>query len=179
MNIKEVNEYLRLNKYIFEFQGKTYITSKFIKDLKKEEVIEISSSSSLQVVPNTSISIITSVSNPIESTKDRFKRFIVEAEVPYRIRMDNGKSYTANAYHISAEKVLNKALKDGYDWRGIVMATKLYYKANGFKQKLSNYFILGTWESEYDEFVKKLSDGTIAEHVQQQIKPSTGERKML
>jgi hypothetical protein len=176
MNINEVNKYLRDNKYVLEFQGKLHITSKYIRDLRRAEVINLDSSTSLvHVVGDTGIQVV----EYIETSKERFKRFVAEAEVPYRITMENGKSYTANAHNISAEKVLNKALKDGFDWRGLVASAKLYYKGRGFKQKIGNYFITGTWESEYDELVKKLGEGKIAQHIQEQMKPSIGERKMI
>lgn len=154
MNLKEIHEYLLKERYLLKFQGKLYITSKYVRDLDKL-------GTSLPAVVNTSLSIPTEV----QSTKDRFKAFITEAEVPYRVTMDNGKSFTANAYNIKAERVFNKALSSGVNYKGLVLSTKLYYKSNGFKQKISNYFIEGTWEAEYDEFMKKLSAGDIIGHI--------------
>jgi hypothetical protein len=176
MDINEVHKYLKDNKYLFEFQGKLYITSKYPRDLRRAETITIGSSTSLvHVAGDNGVQVV----EYLETTKERFKRFIAEAEVPYRITTDTGKSYTANAYSLPAERILNKALKEGFDWRGLVMSAKLYYKSKGFKQKVSNYFVTGTWESEYDELVKKLTEGKVAQHIQEQTRPSTGERKMI
>lgn len=155
MNLKEIHEYLLENRYVMEFQGKLYTTSKYKRDLAKVEV------SKLPQKINTGLSLPT----VIESSKERFKRFIEEAEVPYRIAMQDGRTFTANAYNIKAERVFNKALADGVNYKGLVFSTKLYYKSHGFKQKISNYFVEGTWEAEYDQFMKKMASGDIVGHI--------------
>lgn len=163
MNIKEVAEYLKNNNYVFEWEGELIINSKFKRDLRRAEL-----SKGLMVV-NPGVP----VTGGLESTKDRFKRFIREAGVPYRISTENG-DYTANAYSLPSERVFNKALKDGINYQALVASTKLYYKGTGYKQKISNYFVMGTWESEYDEFIKRLSEGTIVKHIDGQTKGKFG-----
>lgn len=152
MDLNEVTQWLKDNKYLLDFGGKLYVTSKWIRDSRKENL----------PVP---AAVAVTKESVKESGKERFKRFIKEAEVPYRLSDGQGKQYTANAYNSEADRVFSKALKEGKNWQVLVLSTKLYYKSNAYKQAIGNYFIKGTWESEYDEFVKKMATGKIVEHI--------------
>jgi hypothetical protein len=178
MNIIEVEAYLRKNKFIFDFNGKTHISSKFIRDIAAaKEARQVSESKAVAIIPQNNMTL--NIPTKVESTRERFRRFIAEAEVPYRVKTEN-RSYTCNAPSDASEKVFNKILNsDTYNYQALVMSTRLYYNSNAYKQKISNYFVTGTWESEYNEFMKKFELGTLEHHIKQQLKPSTGERKMI
>lgn len=178
MNILEVEEYLRSNNYVFNLNGMSVISSKFKRDIAAAKVSGVPVTKAVAIVPQNNVGLL-NIPTRIETPKETFKRFITDAEVPYRISMENGRTYTANAPSNEAVKIFTKLLNSGINYQALVLCTKTYYKSNAFKQAISNYFVKGTWESEYNELMKKFQAGTLEQHIKAQIRPSTGERKMI
>ncbi len=94
-------------------------------------------------------------------------KFIIDCEVPHKIKAADGKSYWANKYSKEAEKELVKIINiQGYKLDILVAATKLYYKSAGFCEAITNYIVRGTWLTHYNEMAKQLNAGTVEKHIQ-------------
>lgn len=96
-------------------------------------------------------------------------KFIIDCEVPQKIKNGNGGYYWASKYHKEAEKELVKIIKQGYELSVLVAATKLYYKSAEFCETISNYIRNGTWLTHYNEMAKQLQAGTVQQHIQSNL----------
>lgn len=156
--------YLQDNGYILPINGELTWTNKF-----KREYVPIASTSLQLVTPSTSVQ----EQERVLSVGDVYRQFIKDAEVPYRITTNNGGTYTANAVSANAVREFTRIIKaidrEGrpiYNYSILVYSTKLYYaNPTQFKEKLTNYFIKGTWESQYNEFKEKLERGEVEHHI--------------
>lgn len=80
----------------------------------------------------------------------KFMSFIVEARVPVRLEDNKGGMYSANKYSEKAMLIFKKAIESGVDYKMLVRSTQLYYASKtAYKQAIGNYFITGTWKSDY------------------------------
>ncbi len=102
-------------------------------------------------------------------------KFIIDCEVPHKIKAADGKSYWANKYSKEAEKELAKIiLQQGYKLDILTAATKLYYKSAGFCEAITNYIVRGTWLTQYMEMEKQLKAGTVEKHIQTNLDDQKG-----
>lgn len=135
---EDVLQYLKDNGYLLSVDGKTIITNKFLRELG------ISSSNSKP---------ITVKHKSVEVTKEDYKQFIVDAEVPTVITTGNGKFF-ANRFSEKGYNAYKKVLED-HDPKVLLAACKWYYKQTGMARvMIGNWFSEGIWESCYDDIKK-------------------------
>lgn len=96
-------------------------------------------------------------------------QFIMDCEIPSKIKTADGGTYWANKYSKEAEVELKKILLEGYDLGILTAATKLYYKSGGFCEAITNYIVRGTWLTHYNEMKKQLDAGTVNKHIQSNL----------
>ena len=101
-------------------------------------------------------------------------KFILDAEVPEKMRTANGTYYWVRKYSKEAEKELIKLLNQGYQYDILVASTKLYYQSSGYCEAMSNYLIRGTWITHYEEMKKQLEAGTVNKHIQNTLQEKGG-----
>lgn len=144
---EDVLQYLKDNLYILPSSDGAIITNKFKRDIGARSTI----------TKNSSIKQPARISSTID-TKERYKKFISDAEIPSKISNGNGGFFWGNRYSVDGEKAFNKVLSDSkIDEKILLAATKWYYKQqNTIKKMVGNFFINGEWESCYDDFVKAI-----------------------
>jgi hypothetical protein len=165
MDKKDVFQWMLDNKYLYEVKGVFKVTNKFLRDSPTQSNLpsEIPKMSSLQII------------NPVaESDGSLFKQFMEDAEIPFRVETQDGGQYTVKSTSKEAIKAFGKILrrieKKEIDYRGLVMCTKLYYDNDKlYRQTILNYLTKGTWEFEYNQFVNKLKNGKIEQHIREQL----------
>lgn len=156
--------YLQDNGYILPLNGELTWTNKF-----KREYVPIASTSLQLVTQERSMQ----EQERVLSVEDVYRQFIKDAEVPYRVTTNTGGTYTVNAVSANAVREFTKIIRakdrEGnpiYNYSILVFSTKLYYtNPTQYKEKLTNYFIKGSWESQYNEFKEKLERGEVEHHI--------------
>jgi hypothetical protein len=173
MNIQEVIRFLKNNYYVMELGGEIVLTNKLKREFKKPYTKEISTAVQAPQKPS---SIAVNVPVPSDF-KTLYKTFIKEAQVPTYLELSSGGRYSANRYSKDAEKVFVKIVKDpSINLKGLLIATKLYYKQKNLsRQTISNYFIQGTWESVYEDFMETVKDGNVEDYISKTLKEGNGE----
>jgi hypothetical protein len=165
--VREAMEILIANGYAVIHEDIFTLTDKVLEvDTKvltvKESTVE--GRRSLTLVNPKSKSVI-----PAVGESSVLINFIIECEVPQKIKTAEGGTYWANKYSKEAEIELKKILLGGYDLGILTAATKLYYKSGGFCEAITNYIIRGTWLTHYMEMKKQLEAGTVNQHIQSNI----------
>lgn len=142
----DVLQYLKDNLYIIQQGDSWVISNKFTRELG------ISPSNTVSIA---SSSIIKPILKPGITTKEVYKQFIQDAEIPSRITTNSG-SFWCNRYSEPGFKAFKRVWDDPKINRSILLAaTKWYYKQiNTARKMVGNYFSEGIWESCYDDFVK-------------------------
>jgi hypothetical protein len=160
MDLKQCINFLLKEGYLLLAEGKFIITNSVYKE------IDIKALGKVSTLPSTEIMM---------SNKDLYKHFIEKSQVPYRLPLGNGGYYTVSAYSKNGEKYFLKALKEKrVTFELLSAATRLYYTQNtSNKVTITNFFVQGIWESEYDMFVEKMKRGEIKEHIENSINGKT------
>lgn len=172
MTLVEIHEFLRQNGYVQEIGSKLVLTGKYSRDLVTPPVS--STVPAVQVKPEA----VNSTAPEALNAKDMFKKFIKLAEVPTKIYRNDGSFYWADRYSVPADRAFAKIIKKGeVNMAALILCTKLYYKSNGSRETISNYFTRGTWESCYEEFMTQHGKGTLETHVNKTLKEGNGENK--
>lgn len=139
-------DFLIDNDYLAVIDGKVVVTNKLTREFKP-----IPKSRIEQIFPN----------NPsIISRETIFKKFIEDAEIPYKAQSSDGKLYTIRQYSAGIADRLIQIIKN-VDYQTLVQSTKLYYKSNTFKVILSNYIDKKIWKDEYERYEKAKTSGQI------------------
>ena len=103
----------------------------------------------------------------------RFLDFIKDAEVPARGEGKNG-GYDINKYSEEGMKAFKKAIESSVQYPVLVKSTMLYYKTHSaYALKIGNYMADGAWRSDYEMLLTSAKEGTITEHIQQQLDENT------
>lgn len=164
-SFKQAVEILVSNHYVIPIDGKLVVTNKFERELAEidyttlfkppEALPDITKAvrEVLKVDPKSKLPIV----GP--GQPDPLIQFIIDCEVPHKAKGGDGKSYWVNKYHKDAAKELDKILNMGYKRDILVAATRLYYKAGGMVEAVSNYIIRGTWRIHYLDMEKALGAG--------------------
>lgn len=143
----DVLQYLKDNFYLVQQGDGLVISNKFTRELG------ISSSNTKPIAVDTLIipHIVHS-----KATKDIYKLFITEANVPSKIETSNG-AYWANRYSETGYKAFAKVFNDPKINRPVLLAsTKWYYaQVRTARKMIGTYFSEGIWESCYDDFIKE------------------------
>lgn len=86
-----------------------------------------------------------------DDKKAIWNRFIIDADIPHRVKSPDGGVYTVRQYSPGCAIKLMKIVKDpNINYKRLVESTKLYYKNVTYKALLSNYIDKEIWRSEYD-----------------------------
>lgn len=176
MTIQDAIEFLKNEYYILEFNGSMVITNKFKREFAKDVVMSVGGALPAVIPAKRQQIIAVPVPVPLNS-KLIYKKFIKEAEVPPFLPLSSGGRYAANRYSKDAEKEFGKILRDpNIDKRALLISTKLYYKQhNVARQTISNYFIQGTWESVYEDFMDSVDKGNVEDYIKNALKEGNGE----
>lgn len=159
-NVKEAIELLIVSGYLLiDPDGHFQLTTKWF---------ELDSDGILAKAPTTREIIrldgLTKNAIPNPGEQSLLIKFIIDCEVPQKIKAADGKSYWASKYNKEAEKELAKLMAQGYQMDILVAATKLYYKGAGFCEAISNFICRGTWLTHYNEMAGKLAAGAASTH---------------
>jgi len=176
--------------YILYLDKHLVITNKFTRKFgyppnseQVQDFIKMEKSlKALETVPSKSIEVynqdkkltqgITQVVAQVEII-DPLIQFISDAEIP--IKSKTKVPYKLNAYNARAEIVLKKILDTpGFDYRVLVLATKLYYKSNNFPVSISNFFIQGLWKGEYLAMEESIKTGTVNSLIKKNVSEDEG-----
>lgn len=170
-NVKQAIETLIAYGYAIIHQEVVTLTDK---------VLELDSTALINAPPayTKSITLLNSKDKsviPSPGEQSMLVKFIIDCEVPQKIRAADGKSYWACKYSKEAEKELSKIiLKQGYKLDILTAATKLYYKSANFCETITNYITRGTWLTFYMEMEKQLNAGTVEKHIQSNLSEQKG-----
>lgn len=165
--VKEAIETLIANGYAVIHEEILTLTEKILEvDTAALTVREstVEGRRNLQVLDSKTKSVL-----PSAGEKSLLIQFIIDCEVPQKVKAGDGKNYWANKYSKEAEIELSKILKQDYKLDILTAATKLYYKSGGFPEAITNYIVRGTWLTHYMEMEKQLKAGTVQKHIQTNI----------
>ena len=145
---EDVLQYLKVIFYIIQQDTGWIISNKLTRELG------IPSSNTISLATNTKV-VDKVVLKPALATKEFYKQFIINAEVPSKIETNSG-AFWANRYSEPGFKAFKKVFDNPSINRTILLAsTKWYYAQTRTARKMiGNYFIEGIWESCYDDFVR-------------------------
>lgn len=175
--LSEIVHFLSANGYLIRTPQEYFIfTNKFYKEFTQHDIgvipipsIVIAKSEMTRVVvPYMDIALADGIPNS-------YMKFIIECKVPRKIVTSNGTAYSANQYSEKGVKAFGKVLRrvasGEIDMALLVHSTTLYYKSStGYKLKIGNYIGDGAWETDYRELVERLGNGTVVEHIKEELK---------
>lgn len=156
--------------HILHFNKQLVVTQKFYRDFSIGDIQKGIEEAEKEVaklplkLPIVSVEQFKAAPQPLS-----FKQFIIDCDVPEKLYMSTGSFYWANRYSEKAGKVFDKMLRDGVRYDILVIATKLYYKAGGARQAISNFILEGSWESFYDKMLDNLNNGTAEKHIKKNL----------
>lgn len=106
--------------------------------------------------------------------RELYLRFIEQAKVPRRAETARGDLYDLNKFSEDGLKAFQKALKEGYDYKVLLMGTTLYYNntRNKYKKAIGNYMAEGHWVSDYETCKQMLTNGkdAVMMHLKEETK---------
>jgi hypothetical protein len=131
--------------------SKIVITNKFTREFRPVPRARLE-----QVIPN---------SPQIISREQIWKKFIDDADIPYKATGTDGRQYTIRQYSSGIADKLIRIIKSVDSYEILVKSTKQYYQSNSFKKILSNYIDQNIWRDEYERYEKSLKSGTIDQNI--------------
>jgi hypothetical protein len=143
---KAVN-YLLENGYLAMINGEITITGKFKREFNPVPLEKLE-----KIFPDTT---------KAGTREEVWRKFIADAEIPYKATATNGKQYTIRQYSPGIANKLMQIIKEVGDYNVLVESTKLYYKTNGYKKILSNYIDQKIWKDEYERYLKAKEEGKL------------------
>lgn len=139
MNIKKTIKELIDNGYVVLSNNELIFTSKITLELN---------GISVQKEKPKAKSVISTDQN-----KEIWNKFIVDANIPHRVKSPTGDVYTVRQYNLAAVKKLISILKTpNISYERLVKSTNNYYNTVTYKNTLSNYLLKEIWEGEYQHF---------------------------
>lgn len=147
--------------YIVVSNGSPFPTNK-MRELLKEEIKTpaLIPTGSVKTTPVQAGNV-----KPIEqlkglSPREALKKFIKEAEIPFRIQNGNFSAFTASAPSDQADKKFQQILKNpDIDYNRLVASTKAYYADLSLSRvMISRYLLNDIWEYQYNQFKPKPSN---------------------
>lgn len=170
--LSEIVHFLSANGYLIRTKQEYFIfTNKFYQEFTQHDI---------GVIPVRDIAIAKSEMTRVvvpervtyDTMRDAYMAFISECNVPRRITTTDGRSYAANQYSEKGLRAFSKIMvRSDIIPALLVHSTQLYYKSStGYKLKIGNYIGDGAWETDYRELVERLGNGTVVEHIKQELK---------
>jgi hypothetical protein len=140
VEFKDHLQYLLDNKYVVIMANKPVITTNF-----EEEVGRLLDKTPEKPKKAQTVDGLT--------LKDLWNKFIVDANVPHRVKNPQGQQYTIRHYTDGAAKKLRQIVSDNsIEYNRLVAATKHYYTVTTYKKTLQNYLLGDIWADEYKEY---------------------------
>jgi hypothetical protein len=161
-SIKWIKEGVELG-YLISINGKYKLTGKVNRENN------LTPSVSTKAIATNPSQVVLTKQDKLGTAKELLTQFRKDAEIPFRINNDKGIPYTVSAISAEGTKAFLDIINSGIDYQTFVYSTKLYYKRNGFRKILTNYFVQGDWEVEYNEFKDKLKNGDIQSHISKEL----------
>lgn len=163
--------------HLVSVEGKLVITEKFHRELAEVSPTELYETMGNHILPVKDSYLVTGTlpkstkKMVLSSPGDKllFAEFILRCEVPAKVYLQGGSFYWANKYSKEADLEFQKILAKGYRLDILMAATKLYYKAGGAMEAITNYITRGTWITHYNAMEENLKNGTIQEHIKASI----------
>jgi hypothetical protein len=147
MNKEDVLQFLKDGLYIVHDADSSILTSKFFRDFGVRAT-PTKNGDSIKPARTTTSTI----------TKEDYKQFIKDAEVPTMISNGNGSKFFANRFSETGFKAF-KALPSEIDKKVLLAACKWYYKqTQTARVMIGNWFSEGIWESCYDDVKKAMEN---------------------
>lgn len=141
---EDVLQYLKDSGYLLSVDGKTIITNKFLRELG------ISPTPAILATRQPTKKLV-------EATKEDYKQFIINAEVPTMITTSNGKFF-ANRFSEKGFNAFKKVISEN-DPKVLLAACKWYYKQTSTARvMIGNWFSEGIWVSCYDDMKKAIEN---------------------
>lgn len=170
--LSEIVHFLSANGYLIRTKQEYFIfTNKFYKEFTQHDI---------GIIPLPGIAItksemtrVVAVGKPTyDSIREVYMAFIAECNIPRKAISPAGYNYSLNQYSEKGLRAFGKiVMRSDIDMALLVHSTQLYYKsANAYKLKIGNYIGDGAWETDYRELVERLGNGTVAEHIKEELK---------
>lgn len=182
MALIETIKQLLDNKHVSSKDDKLIFTPKFYKDLA-EEYKSVNFNTPSKGVENNQVAVKVYDDFPITTKLNTYQygdwvefysRFISDAKIPAYIEVKFGNSYPANKYSEDGMKAFQKAIKDGHDYRILVVAVGMYYKSKvQYKKAIGSYMASGEWRTDYKSLLEEASNGNLEKYLQNET-DSTG-----
>jgi hypothetical protein len=156
MTFKQAVTYLIDNGYLVVVANQVVVTSKLTKALKLPEITTVNSVvTSEQVLTPQEVVKNEALKPTKKDTRAVWDQFIIDADVPWRVKTNTGETYTIRQYGTTAANQLLKIINDPeVDYNVLVESTKHYYRNTTYKTILSNYILNHVWKEEYREYLK-------------------------
>ncbi len=179
MNIQDVTKWLVENRYIaMNIKGRYEFLKSFHEALKfsiKPTILAVQKENS-----NVTISDNT-IPDPLQYKVYNYShwchfynQFILACHVPGKITSGHS-TYAGNKFSEEGMKAFQKALKDGFEYKGLVMAVTLYYKSSlNYKKAIGRYMSDGEWRTDYAALVSKAQEGNLEKHINETINDGPG-----
>jgi hypothetical protein len=170
--LAEIVHFLSANGYLIRTKQEYFIfTNKFYKEFTQHD-IGVVPVPGIAIAKSEMTRVVVPQSNICDTPRDAYMRFIAECNIPRRIMTPDGGSYSGNYYSEKGMKAFTKIMmRSDIILALLVHSTQLYYKSStGYKLKIGNYIGDGAWETDYRELVERLGNGTVVEHIKQELK---------
>jgi hypothetical protein len=140
VEFKDHLQYLLDNKYVVIMDNKPVVTTNFEEAVAKLLDTTPEKPRKAQTVDGLTL-------------KDLWNKFIIDAQIPHRVRNPQGQQYTIRHYTDAASKKLRQIVSDkSIDYNRLIAATKHYYAVTTYKKTLQNYLLGDIWLDEYKEY---------------------------
>lgn len=146
----DVLQYLKDNLYIIRQGNSTIISNKFYRDVGAVNPKPILNPRATEIkdLPKSTI----------DSSKEAYKQFIADAEIPRFINNGFGGRFAANNYSVAGHNAWKDALKTT-DYKLLLAATKYYYKQTTMSRVMvSTFFKDAIYESFVDDVKKAMEN---------------------
>lgn len=155
MTLKESLDFLSNEGYLVYINRSPVLTSKLFQELG---VLDVQSSAVEAIITPT---IVTGHKGlTLQEKKEFWHRFVQEADLPWRVPVATGGTYTVTQFHIVAvNKLLEITQRPGTDYKLLVESVKNYYKTVTYKTTFQKYLLSDMWKFEYDKFVESGAKG--------------------
>lgn len=174
--LAEIVHFLSANGYLIRTKQEYFIfTNKFYKEFTQHDIGVIPLPGIAISKSETTIVVVPGQSMGANGIANGYMAFIRDCNVPRKITTPDGRSYAANQYSEKGVKAFAKILRriqsGGIDGALLKHTVQLYYKSGtGYKLKIGNYIGDGAWETDYQELVERLGNGTVADHIKEELK---------
>lgn len=159
MTLKDAMSYLLENGYLLVIENQVVVTRKLTDSLNlKQTTIPsvVTEASGTMIAPapvkKTTKKVVTHTEKRL---KEIWDKFVLDADIPWRVSTPSGDTYTVRQFGPTAAKKLAEIIDtENVDYDILTKSTRNYYQNTTYKSTLFNYFLKDIWKEEYSEFLK-------------------------